>query len=222
MQPSSTIMKIPHFPILRATVVLCVALLLIPTAHAGFIDLLKGEPEQAAFQRVAFYGSALVKKVDGKVDRLAGIDRWEPLAPGMKLHAGDMVRTTQGTAILQIVESQSFVRMTPQTILRLAPPVPEVDPSTIAGHNDRKGYAVRGCRGMAFSRADGESWKPIVVNTVLESDCVVKIESGALIDLFHTETLRPLRIQGPAEVLLPDPVASIAMVKRQFASDGGR
>jgi len=165
----------------------------------------------------------VVKKVDGKVDRLAGIDRWEPLAAGTKLRAGDMVRTTAGTAILQIVESQSFVRMTPQTILRLAPPVPEVDPSAIVGHDDRKGYVVRSCRGKAYSRAEGESWTPIAVNTVLEGDCVVRIESGALVDLFHTGTMRPLRIQGPSEVLLPDPLVSrIALAKDHLAAAAGK
>src|SRR5262245_17921412 len=91
-------------------------------AEWRLLTLMRGEPETAVFrQRVAFVGSAVVKTVDGNAERLCGIDRWTPLPPGTHLQTGDIVRTGKGVVILKMNESESFVKVTPNTILRLIP-----------------------------------------------------------------------------------------------------
>src|SRR5688572_24660270 len=86
---------------------------------AGFLDILRGEPVEP--QRVAFIGAARVQGVSGTVERLSGIDQWTAVENGEELKPGDMIRTTTGTAIVQMTESGSFVKVTQNTVLRLVP-----------------------------------------------------------------------------------------------------
>ncbi len=200
-----------------------VASILAVPVQGGFIDLLRGEPDPVVAQRVAFFGSAVVKRVDGSVERLTGIDKWEPVKAGTTLRTGDLVRTKEGTILLRMVESQSFVRVTPNTILRLAAAESESDRSILSGCEERRGYVVRSCRGPAFSRLPGGEWKPIQVNTVLPESCAVRTETGVLMDLFHTESKRALRIPGSTEIDLPAvPRPEIALARPRLSGAGGR
>jgi hypothetical protein len=91
-------------------------------AEWKLISFMRGEPASAPpKQRVAFVGSAVVKAVDGKAERLCGIDSWTPLSSGYQLKTGDIIQTGEGSVVLKMNESQSFVRVTPNTVLRLIP-----------------------------------------------------------------------------------------------------
>jgi len=91
-------------------------------AEWKLIRLMRGDPESGPpKQRVAFVGSAVVKAVDGKAERLCGIDCWTPLSTGYSLKTGDIIQTGKGSVVLKLDESQSFVKVTPNTILRLIP-----------------------------------------------------------------------------------------------------
>jgi hypothetical protein len=91
-------------------------------AEWKLISFMRGEPESAPpKQRVAFVGSATVKTVEGKAERLCGIDCWTPLSAGCQLKTGDIIQTGKGSVVLKMDESQSFVKVTPNTILRLIP-----------------------------------------------------------------------------------------------------
>ena len=52
---------------------------------------------------------------------MSGIDRWSPLHAGTNLAPGDIIRTGQGTVVLRMIDSGSFVKVTPNVMLRLAP-----------------------------------------------------------------------------------------------------
>jgi hypothetical protein len=172
--------------------------------NAGFIDLLRGEeaaPERS-FQRVAFVGPARVKEVQGEAERLVGIDAWKRLEKGAELAPGDVVRTRNGTVVLRMSESGSFVKVTPRTILRLVPLDQGRDRSVLSGREERKGFVVRSCRGKATVRRPGGDWKNVEVNAVLSEGAELWTEPGTMIDLFDTKTQRPVRIHGSALIKL--------------------
>src|SRR5688500_6082943 len=83
-------------------------------SEAGLINLLRGEPAEP--QRVAFIGAAQVREVTGTVEKLSGIDRWKVVENGAHLQPGDIIRTTEGSAVLQMTESGSFIKVTPNTV----------------------------------------------------------------------------------------------------------
>jgi hypothetical protein len=179
---------------------------MVSGAQAGFLDLMKGESSSPApsFQRVAFVGSAKVREVRGEVERLAGIDLWKPLKAGTELQPGDMVRTRNGTALLRMNESTSFVKITPQTILRLVELERTWDKGVLSGKEEKKGFVVRSCRGNAYHRAPGQEWQSIEVNSVLAAGSEVRTDPETVLDLFHTSRQRPVRIQGPVVVKLSE------------------
>lgn len=195
-------LRLAPFP--RFVLISCFAFAIAsPALNGGMIDLLRGdEPTTQSFQRVAFVGSALVKAVDGSAERLVGIDQWKPLKPGIALTPGDLIRTRQGTVLLRMNESESFVRVSPNTILRLAEVEKAWDRSVLSGREEKNGYIVRGCRGKAFARHSTDTWQPIEVNSVLLSGSEVRTEAGTILDLFDNEAKRPLRIPGSTELTL--------------------
>lgn len=191
----------------KSSVTFAVALLSIypqTLAHAGVLDVLRGEP--APPQRVAFVGSAEVKQVEGNVMRLSGIDRWNKLPTGSTLAPGDVIRASEGTALLQMVESKSFIKLTPNTILRLVPLAPRWDPAVLSGREEKTGFIVRSCRGTAMVEQDGR-WKPVEVNSVLAHGADLRTAPGTILDLFDTQLSQSVRIQGAASLTLDENVA---------------
>jgi hypothetical protein len=105
-------------------VIFTLATLAVAPARAEWklISFMRGEPGSAPpKQRVAFVGSAAVKTVEGNAERLCGIDCWTPLSAGYQLKTGDIIQTGKGSVVLKMDESQSFVKVTPNTVLRLIP-----------------------------------------------------------------------------------------------------
>jgi hypothetical protein len=172
-------------------------------AHGGLLDILRGEREELSAQRVAFIGAAEVKEVTGSAEHLAGIDTWSQLQPGTKLQPGDIIRTSKGSVVLQMVESESFVKVTPNTILRLVPVGKDGNSSILSGGEERDGFVVRGCRGKAYVKS-GSEWRGLAVNELITRSASIRTEAGALVDLFDTESKRPLRIPGATRVRLDD------------------
>jgi hypothetical protein len=189
------------------------------TINGGIIDLLRGESAAREPQRVAFVGPAHVKEVRGSVERLAGVDRWEPLHPGAKLLAGDLVRTAEGSAILCMSESKSFVKITPNTILRLVDFESGWDRGILSGCEERSGFVVRSCRGKAYFTDARGDWKMLQVNDVLAPGTALRTSPGAVVDLFHNTSKQPLRVAGSAQLRLDSPVlARVASAQPSFAS----
>jgi len=171
-------------------------------SEAGLINLLRGEPAEP--QRVAFIGAARIQEVSGTVERLTGIDRWKVVANGAQLQPGDIIRTTEGTAVLQMTESGSFIKVTPNTVLRLVPAEHAGDRTLVFGQEARDGFVVRSCRGKAYVANKSGEWQPVEVNQVLARGANLRTESGAVIDLFDTETKRPVRVPGAVRLTLND------------------
>ncbi|MGZ8899724.1 MAG: hypothetical protein ACXW3Z_06480 [Limisphaerales bacterium] len=169
---------------------------------AGILDLMRGEPAQPEAQRVAFVGSANVRQVNGLAERLSGVDRWKKLEIGAQLHPGDVIRTKSGSVVLCMSESHSFVKVTPNTILRLVQIEKDWDRAAVSGEEERTGFVVRSCRGKAYFNPGDGSWRILEVNDVLARGTDVRTEAGAMVDLFHTGTKRPLRIPGSAQFTL--------------------
>ena len=177
-------------------------------SHGGILDLMRGEPAKPVLQRVAFVGSAQVKQVDGSAERLAGVDRWKVLEMGTQLEPGDVIRTRAGTVVLRMSESESFVKVTPNTVLRLVQIEKNWDRGVVSGEEERTGFVVRSCRGEAFYDAGNGRWKKLEVNDVLAPGTDVRTEAKTVVDLFHTSTKRPLRIPGSARVTLEEEVVA--------------
>lgn len=178
------------------------------SASAGILDLMRGEPAKPELQRVAFVGSAQVKLVDGSAQRLAGVDRWKALETGAQLKPGDVIRTENGTVVLRMSESQSFVKVTPNTVLRLVEIEKNWDRGVVSGEEERTGFVVRSCRGDAFFDAGNGRWKKLEVNDVLAPGTDLRTEAKTVVDLFHTSTKRPIRIPGSAQITLEDEVVA--------------
>lgn len=174
--------------------------------HAGVINLLRGEPAPPAYQRVAFVGSAVVKQVSGRAEYLAGIEKWKTLKEGSRLTPGDIIRTQQGSILLRMTESQSFVKVTPNTVFRLVKIEKNWDRSILSGREERTGFIVRSCRGKAFFDSGNGEWMPVEVNNVLARGTEIRTAPGTVLDLFHTGTKRPVRIPGSSEVKLDEEV----------------
>jgi hypothetical protein len=189
-----------------ATLAALLVFLDLSRVNAGIIDLLRGEQAGPVPQRVAFVGSARVKQVQGDVLRLTGRDQWAPLKEGDELKPGDIVQSRSGSAVLSMTESESFVKVTPNTSCRLVPLQDGWDPAVLSGQEEREGFIVRSCRGQAYVASSGRDWTPVTVNTVLKRGTQVRTESGAFIDLFHTESQRATRIIGSVEVKLDERV----------------
>ena len=192
--------------------------------HAGILDLLKGEPSEPAgtFQRVGFIGRAVVKEVTGDAEHLVGIDRWKPLAAGAKLAPGDVIRTKGGSVTLRMTESQSFVKVTPYTLLRMVPHDEDWGRGVLSGREEKEGYVVRSCRGNAYRRT-ATGWEPVQVNSVLASHAELRTEPGSIIDLFHTESRQPVRIRGSSHITLGrTEMAGRTIGSSDFAAVGGR
>jgi hypothetical protein len=172
--------------------------------HAGIISLLRGETTVPEQQRVAFVGAAEVKEVTGAVERLAGVDRWENLSAGARLFPGDVIRTAAGTAILCMCESKSFVKLTPNTLLRLVDFETGWDRGIVSGCEERSGFVVRSCRGNAYFADANGSWRPVEVNQVLAPGTALRTDAGVIVDLFHNALKRPLRVPGSARIKLDE------------------
>jgi hypothetical protein len=180
-------------------------------SNAGLVDLLRGEQTPAP-QRVAFVGAARVQQVEGEVQRLAGVEQWIPLKSGDTLNPGDIVRTSSGSAILLMLESESFVKVTPNTFCRLVPLAKNWDPAVLSGQEQREGFVVRSCRGNAYAASTDGNWTPLTVNAVLAEGTQVRTEPGAFVDLFDTKLQRPTRISGSVEIKLDEHVLAQRIV----------
>lgn len=188
-------------------------------SSAGLLDLMRGEPAPPEPQRVAFVGSANVQQVSGAAERLAGVDHWKKLHHGAQLQPGDLIRTGSGTVLLRMTESGSFVKVTPNTVLRLVEIEKNWDRAAVSGQEERTGFVVRGCRGKAYFDAGQDGWKKLEVNDVLAPGTDVRTEAAAVVDLFHTSTKRPVRIPGSAQVTLDEEVlARTVRVQPSLAS----
>src|SRR5688500_8852741 len=155
------------------------------TVHGGIIDLLRGESTEPEPQRVAFVGAAHVKEATGAVERLAGVDHWEKLQAGANLLPGDVIRTADGSALLCMRESKSFIKVTPNTILRLVEIPSDWDRGVVSGREERSGFVVRSCRGKAYFADARGTWRMLQVNEVLPPGTALRTSPGAVVDLFH-------------------------------------
>ena len=193
---------------LGAALLLSASLQLAAPARAGLLDILRGpapaaEPSaQPSYHRVAFVGPALVKEVHGQAELLSGIDRWLPLSAGARLEPGDIVRTGDGTVVLRMASSGSFVKMTPRTILRLAEFEQSWDRSVLTGREENQGFVVRSCRGPAQIQEAGGLWRPLLVNSVIAEGTSIRLEQGTVLDLFWNSEARPIRLQGQRQTIL--------------------
>src|SRR5689334_16161460 len=106
--------------VIVAIVTLAISSAFSARAEWALVKILRDEPLPAP-QRVAFIGSAEVKEVQGKAERLSGIDTWTPLRTDIRLGPGDMVRTQNGSVTIKMIDSRSFIKITPNTVLRLVP-----------------------------------------------------------------------------------------------------
>jgi hypothetical protein len=100
-------------------------------------------------------------------------------------------------------ESLSYVKVTPNTVLRMADSHTGWDHATVSGQEEREGFIVRSCRGKAFHNAGG-IWQPLRVNAVLAHGTDIRTEAGALVDLYETETKRPVRVPGASRITLDE------------------
>jgi hypothetical protein len=188
--------------------IISLATLTLAPARAGFLAMMRGEPEcPAPNRRVAFVGSARIKSVEGKAEQLCGIDCWRPISAGMHLKTGDVVRTGKGVVVLKMNESQSFVKVAPNTVLRLVTLEKEWDRAVLTGSEERSGFAVRSCRGPAFYQDKAGDWKPVLVNSVLPDSAILRTESGTVVDLYWTSARRSLRVDGEKNVKLANMAA---------------
>jgi hypothetical protein len=192
-------------------------------ARAGIIDLLRGnsraEEEAAVYQKVAFVGSAEVKVVEGRAMRLSGVDRWTPLQAGIEITPGDIIRSGEGFVILRMKESDSFVKITPHTVLRLVPMENGWDRGVLSGREERRGFLVRGCRGKAETQVKAGDWKTVAVNSVLSEGAVIQVGADSTVDLFAITQGRPVRITGPTRVTLsPSVIGSGRLAQSALAS----
>ena len=191
---------------------------------AGIIDILRGQTAEAtaSFQRVAFVGAATVQEVQGEVQRLAGVEHWTALKKGDHLQPGDLLRTTSGSAVLSMLESESFVKVTPNTLCRLVALENGWDRAVLSGEEERQGFVVRSCRGNVYSQSADGRWTPLVVNAVLAEGTQVRTDPGASADLFHTQLQRPLRIGGSVETSLDEKVLAQRVVLAPTLAAAGR
>jgi hypothetical protein len=113
--------------------VITTAMCFSASSHAEFkfISMLRGEPKAPSFQRVAFLGSASVRDIQGQAERLCGIDRWSPIDKGTQLHPGDVIRALSGSVVLKMDRTDSYVRINPNTVLRLVPDDSPRKPGTV-------------------------------------------------------------------------------------------
>ena len=186
-----------------------------PVANAGLIALLRGDDASASpCQHLAFVGSAKVEAVQGKPLRLQGIDGWAQLHTGATLEPGDLIRSEDGIVLLRMRVTDSFIKVTPHTLVRLVPL--EKNESTLANVN--KGFVVRACRGIAESRDSSGIWKPIEINAVLPDGAALRTGTGATVDLFNTASNRPLRITGKADLALNSAIAARIISQTALAS----
>jgi hypothetical protein len=170
--------------------------------NAGIIDTLRGEKPTPGYQRVAFVGSAEVKEVNGTAEKLSGVDRWSPLQKGVYLQPGDMIRTQGGTVLLRMVDSGSFIKVTPQTVLRLSPLEKGWDKAVLSGSEEQQGFVVRTCRGEALAQGPDGEWQRIRVNTVLPEGTTIRTQGGAVMDLYNSHEQKAFRVSGESELRL--------------------
>ncbi|HEV8541141.1 MAG TPA: hypothetical protein VGR78_02005 [Verrucomicrobiae bacterium] len=193
-------MKTKNF-LSRITITIALATVFAPRTQAGFIGLLRGDPAAPpVYQRVAFVGTAKVKQVEGAALRLEGIDSWIALTKGTLLKPGDVVRSEGGKITLQMTESQSLVRISPHTILRLMPFDNTSAYGVLSGCDEKNGFVVRGCRGRAEYRLGPEDWRPVKVNDILAEGCVLRTEARSTVDLYATEARSAVRIPAGTQI----------------------
>jgi hypothetical protein len=170
-------------------------------AEWAFIKVLRGDPQDSVpLQRVAFVGTATVKGVQGKAERLSGIDSWSPVKKGATLKPGDLVRVLNGSLVLKMTESESFVKVTPNTLLHLLSYEQNWDRAILTGAEEKSGFVVRSCRGSASYRDRAGEWQPVQVNAVLPQTAIIRTEAQTTVDLFCTTTHHVMRVQGPRQL----------------------
>jgi hypothetical protein len=156
--------------------------------------------------------------VVGKVDCLSGVERWVPVTKGASIHAGDIIRTHEnGRVTLRMTASQSFVRLTPSTMLRLVAPKETWDKSVLSGApEETAGFSVRAVRGKAEFKAESDRWQPLEVNVTIPEGTVVRTADGAQIDLLNRSNRQFLRI-APGSILKLGDIAQASRLYRQPA-----
>jgi hypothetical protein len=172
-------------------------------ADAGLIALMRGPKQpEPAFQRVAFVGAAVVREVQGTAEKLSGIDRWETLRPGTALQPGDIIRTRQGTVVLRMTARGAFIKVTPQTVLRLTPLEKNWDRSVLTGREEAEGFVIRSCRGDARVQDATGAWRKVAVNAVIPEGTPIRVARDGVLDLYWTREARALRLTGHSEAIL--------------------
>lgn len=179
----------------------------VSSSHAGFIALLRGDGPQATAQaaearRVAFVGEANVRKTEGTVTVLRGVERWETLSTGVKLLPGDLLQTGSSGRVLLKMQSGAFVSVAPNTILRLVPFDNGMDPAVISGNEKEKGFTVRAVRGTAWTQTAQKEWQPLMVNGIVPEGAMVKTGKDGCVDLFERSSGKFVRVQGQGELKL--------------------
>lgn len=169
--------------------------------QAGFLDMLRGsEQEQVELQRVAFIGKARVRQVSGKVEILRGIEEWKQLKPGTALRPGDIIRTANNSlAILEMSESGSLVRLTPNASLRLI--TQEGDRPALVSDEGKERYVIRALRGRALVFQEG-AWKAVQADSVLLEGAVLRPVGASYIDVFDRHLGKLVRVRRNTELRL--------------------
>ncbi|MDX1950770.1 MAG: hypothetical protein SFY81_01220 [Verrucomicrobiota bacterium] len=153
------------------------------------------------WSRVAFVGEAVHKSSQGLVERLGSDNQWHQVKAGDSFLPGSFIRTqSESSAVFQMKDSGSLVRLTPRTMLRLAPLDQTMERSTLTGREERSGFVVRAVRGKAEFKRNGE-WKKLNVGDVLAIGTPIRTSSKSTLDLFRADTGMVLRA-SPATFLI--------------------
>jgi len=188
------------------------------SVDAGIISILKhgkaGE-EETSVQKVAFVGCAEVREVRGEAEQLCGLEKWQPIKAGEHLSEGAVIRTESGMVVLEMCESRSLVKVTPQTVLRLVPLKKDWDRGSLSGTEEKSGCLVRTLSGKASYRdPTSGDWKRVAVNSVIPAGSEVKVEKNGTLFLFDISQKHSLCVrEGSSRRIGAGPIVAENTVK---------
>jgi len=144
-------------------------------------------------QRVAFVGPAKVREVTGTVEFNQGSE-WRLVKAGQELPIGVELRAQDGaSAVLQMVETGSLVRVVTGTQLRLASAAELPAFAREESAAERGEWVVRGLRGKAEVKR-GLWWAKLTTGAPLKAGDKIRTGESTVVDLFLPEEQRVLRV----------------------------
>lgn len=203
--PGEKKMKNKLSQISRAALVAAVIATVV-NSQGGLLKILKGEPEAAVaseeFQKVAFVGEATVKEIKGIVEVMSGTNKWSELGVASQLKPGAVIRTgKESSVVLKMTGSGSFVKVTPQTVLRLVAAEEGWGRAAVTGEGESGKYQVRALRGLAQYEQNGK-WLFLSTGKAIEPGTRVRLGQGTVAD-FYSRKHGVWRAAGFSEVILP-------------------